>query len=110
MRFGLTEDTIDRIKKVFSGYRQIDQAIIYGSRAKGNFRNGSDIDIVLKGKGLHLSMINKILLDLDELMLPYTFDVSNFEQISNGDVIEHINRVGRIFYEKDNAGDAGVKP
>lgn len=102
MDFGLTEDTIDRIKNVFSGYRQIDRAIIYGSRAMGNFRKGSDIDIALKGKGLTLSTINKILVDLDDLMLPYTFDISDFDQINNLDLISHIDRVGKIFYEREN--------
>lgn len=75
-------------------------AILYGSRAKGNYKNGSDIDLTLKGRGLNLSVINKISLELDDLLLPYLFDISIFQQISNEDMIDHINRVGIVFYDK----------
>ncbi len=101
MKFGLKEKTIAQISEVFAKYQQIDKVILYGSRAKGSFKNGSDIDITLKGSGLNLSITNKVSLDIDDLLLPYTFDISVFEQISNSNLIKHIDRVGVVFYERN---------
>jgi predicted nucleotidyltransferase len=101
MKYGLSESTIQKIHSVFSNHPEVKTAILYGSRAKGNFKNGSDIDLSLRGRDLTLNVIYKILDDLDQLMLPYTIDLSIFHQISDPDVIDHIQRVGVTFYERD---------
>lgn len=100
MKFGLKEEIIKQINDIFAKYPQIEKAVLYGSRAKGNFKKGSDIDLTLKGAGLNLSAINTILIELDDLLLPYTFDVSIFNRISNASLVKHIERGGKIFYEK----------
>ena len=100
MKFGLKEEIIKQINDVFAIYSQIEKSVIYGSRAKGNFKKGSDIDLTLEGTGLNLSVINSLLNELDDLLLPYTFDVSIFNQINNDSLVEHIERVGKVFYEK----------
>ena len=100
MKFGLKEETINKINAVLAEFPQVDEAILYGSRAKGNFRNGSDIDLTLKGTGLNLHVLNAVSLKIDDLLLPYTFDLSVFRQIDNPDLIDHIQRVGQIFYQK----------
>lgn len=100
MKFGLKEETIDKINNVFAKYSQVEEAILYGSRAKGNFKNGSDLDLALKGNNLDLSIINKICLEIDDLMLPYSFDISILNQISNPDLIDHIKRRGVKFYAR----------
>ncbi len=100
MKYGLSEGTIQKIQEVLKDYEQVDQAILYGSRAKGNYQNGSDIDLVLRGEELTLNLIYKILDDIDDLLLPYTIDLSIYHDISDPDVIEHIRRVGVMFYEK----------
>ena len=69
-----------------------------GSRAKGTYRPGSDIDLTLKGAGLNLKILNRISNELDELLLPYSFDVSIYSQIENRDLIDHIQRVGVVIY------------
>lgn len=97
---GLKPETIIAIKGVFAGYQQIEQAILYGSRAKGTYRNGSDIDLTLKGAELTLTVLNKIDNDLDDLLLPYKTDVSIYHKIENQDLLEHIERVGSVFYER----------
>lgn len=99
MIFGLREEVIEQVRSVFSKYPQIEQAVLYGSRAKGNYRNGSDIDLTLKGRDLNLSIISQINLELDDLLLPYTFDICVYHHIGNPDLIEHIERVGLVFYE-----------
>ncbi len=98
MKFGLKEQTINKIVKVFQSFPEIEQVILYGSRAKGTNKPGSDIDLTIKGKNLNLQLINKIDLELDDLLLPYTFDLSIYNQIDNSDLLEHIKRVGKDFY------------
>jgi predicted nucleotidyltransferase len=100
MKYGLPPYAIERIRTVLSHYPQAEKAILYGSRAKGNYKNGSDIDLTLRGAGLTLNVLYKIMDELDDLLLPYTIDLSIFDQISDPDVAEHIQRVGITFYEK----------
>ncbi|MDN4165180.1 nucleotidyltransferase domain-containing protein [Cytophagales bacterium LB-30] len=88
------------MKDVFEKYPQIECAILYGSRAKGNYRPNSDIDLTLKGEHLDLSLLIKIENELDDLLLPYKMDLSIHHQIKNQELIEHIDRVGRILYNK----------
>lgn len=103
MKYGLHQTTIQKINAVFNRYPQVEKAILYGSRAKGNYKNGSDIDITLSGKDLSLKVVYKILDDLDELLLPYTIDLSIFDDIDDPDVVDHIRRVGVPFYDKSKA-------
>ena len=56
------------------------------------------INKIIKGKNLNLQLINKIDFELDDLLLPYTFDLSIYNQIDNPDLLEHIKRVGKDFY------------
>jgi len=100
MKYGLSEITIQAINVVFQNFQQIDFAILYGSRAKGNFRINSDIDLTLKGEKLDLSTLFKIENELDDLMLPYKIDLSNYHIIKNPGLIAYINRAGVVFYEK----------
>jgi|SRR5690606_14760120 len=100
MKFGLKPHTIQAIQDVLAHYPQVDKAILYGSRAIGNYRNGSDIDLTLKGKDLDLSLQFKIEIELDDLMLPYMIDLSIFRNIENQDLIDQINNFGKVFYRK----------
>jgi predicted nucleotidyltransferase len=101
MKYGLPQSAFQKICDVLSRYPQVEQAILYGSRAKGNYKTGSDIDLTLRGGAdLTLNVIYRILDDLDDLLLPYTIDLSIFDDIGDLDVIEHIQRVGVTFYEK----------
>ncbi len=104
MKYGLTEETISKISGVFAGYENIDEVVLYGSRAKGNYSSGSDIDLTLKGDGLNLDLLNKISTELDDLLLPYTFDLSIYRQIENPGLICHIERLGRVFYRQKVGG------
>lgn len=105
MNYGLTENTTQKILAVFNNSPEIEEVIIYGSRAKGNFRAGSDIDLVFKGHNLNSFIIGKIDQELDDLLLPYLFDLSVYDQISNSELLEHINRAGKKFYNKIQNSD-----
>lgn len=101
MEFGLNDKTLGLIRTVLSTFPEIDQVILYGSRAKGTFKNGSDIDLTLIGNNLNQSILFQLMDKIDDLMLPYSFDISIFEQVSNPEFRAHVNRVGKPFYEKN---------
>jgi predicted nucleotidyltransferase len=100
MSFGLKESTIQQIISIFESYPQIEEAIVYGSRAKGNYRNGSDIDLTLKGNDLSLELLFEMEHSLDDLLLPYKIDLSIYDKIENPDLTDHISRVGILFYSR----------
>ncbi len=100
MKYGLQHSTIEKINDLLSLYPEVEQAILYGSRAAGNYRNGSDIDLTLNGEALTFGTLNKIIDDLDSLFLPYTIDLSILANISDPDIIDHIQRVGVTFYKR----------
>ena len=111
MRYGLRETVIQKICAVFARYPQVDKAILYGSRAKGNYKTGSDIDLTLiGGDDLTLRVLFRIMNELDDLLLPYTIDLSIFDDISDSDVIEHIQRVGVTFYARSNGYNTDPMP
>jgi len=100
MKFGLKPTTIQQIQSVFETFPEVESAILYGSRAMGNYRRGSDIDLVLKGENLDLKTLFRVETALDDLLLPYKIDLSILSKIGNSDLLEHIERVGKIFYKR----------
>lgn len=101
VQYGLNNKTLSLLRDVFSKHPQIYQVLIYGSRAKGNYRVGSDIDLTLKGQGISLETLLKIENELDDLLLPYKFDVSIYFKITDKDLLEHITRVGKLLFQSD---------
>lgn len=100
MPYGLNNDTIQKITNVFNNYTELEQVILYGSRAKGNYKKGSDIDLTLLGDNMNLRILNKISIELDDLLLPYKIDLSIYHHIKNQQLIDHINRVGKVVYKR----------
>ncbi len=106
MKYGLTETTVEKICAVFARFPEIEKAVLYGSRAKGNFKTGSDIDLTLSGEALTSDLCSTIASELDDLLLPYTIDLSVFDELTNAKLREHIERVGVTFYERSNKAAA----
>ena len=100
MEYGLKQQEVESIMRIFSAFPEVEKAILYGSRAKGTYRPNSDIDISLMGSKLTLGVLNHVSWQLDDLLLPYTFDLSNFHQINNPTLVEHIERIGKVIYQK----------
>ena len=102
--YGLTIEDIEKLRSIFRKYPQVNQVILYGSRAKGNYRPSSDIDLTLVGE-VEWSDFQKIEVDLDDLLLPYQIDLSIMSHISNPELLKHIQRVGQPFYQRSNRSD-----
>ncbi len=102
MQYGLTQEIIEKISNVYARFPEVEKVVLYGSRAKGNYKNGSDIDFTLYGTALTPDLRANIAMALDDLMLPYTIDLSFFDELENAELREHIKRVGKVFYEKTN--------
>ncbi len=100
LHIGLKPRTLNLLYSIFKSYDSIDSVVLYGSRTKGTYNEGSDIDITLIGENLNDSEVGRIEDDLENLLLPYTFDISLWSQIDNPELCSHIERVGIILYKK----------
>jgi len=98
---GLSLLTLDKLCTVFQKHDAIESVFIYGSRAKGNYKVGSDIDLTIKGAVMPFSELMQIEDEIDDLYLPYMVDLSQYKQLKNIDLIEHIDRVAVSVYEKN---------
>ncbi len=99
---GLTCDELEEITTILNKFPQISSAILFGSRAKGSYKKGSDVDIALVGENLD-TVITKISYQLnEESTLPYYFDFIDYKTITNIDLKDHIDRVGITFFSKNN--------
>ncbi len=96
--FGLPDDALKKIRAVFAKYSEIKKVLLYGSRAKGNNRFNSDIDLCIEEETLNLTQLLKIENDLDDLLLPWKIDLSLKHKIDNHALLQHIKDNGVIFY------------
>ncbi|MDP4115764.1 MAG: nucleotidyltransferase domain-containing protein [Bacteroidota bacterium] len=102
-KFGLEIDVIENINSIISSFNEIDEAVLFGSRVKGSFKIGSDIDVALKGKDLNTATLNKIYDRLEELYLPYTIDLCIFDNIDNIDMLNSINNTGQVLFKRQKS-------
>lgn len=100
--FGLTERDMVTIENILRKYPSISLIHIFGSRAKGIHKYGSDIDLAIRKTSLSEKEISKVKSDFEESSLPYTIDLVNYDNLENFDLKEHIDRVGKLFYQKMN--------
>ena len=101
MKYGLPERTVEKMCAVFAKYSEVERAVLYGSRAKGNYRPGSDIDLTLLGANLKRQLCATIDDELDDLLLPYSIDLSVFPELKHPELEAHIERVGKVLYRRE---------
>lgn len=100
-KFGFRVSDLDSIIAILKQEPEVDEVILFGSRAKGNYKNGSDVDLAIKGSNLSHATIRNISYELnEETLMPYTFDVVNYHLIKNVNLTEHIDRMGISIYNK----------
>ena len=96
--FGLLARDITEMRSVFNKYPDIEAVMIFGSRALGNYKKGSDVDIAVKGRNLDDAMIRAIAFELnEETQIPYFFDVLHYEALTNDALRQHIDEFGKQF-------------
>lgn len=99
--FGLKDSDISLILSVLQKHPDVEEAVIFGSRAMGNYKPGSDVDIALKGK-LNPETVIHIAIELNQcLPLPYKFDLVGYEDLPPGPFLEHIEKYGKILYTRE---------
>ncbi len=102
MKYGLKDNFISTIEEIFKKNNKITKLIIYGSRAKGTYKLGSDIDLAIVGD-ISLEELNKIAIELDDLDSPYTFDLCIYNKLKNVALKEEIDKVGQIMLNRFNS-------
>lgn len=98
---GITDKELQKITSLLAQQSKVEKAIVYGSRAKGCNRRFSDIDMTLVGDALTQQDLCHIALQIDDLLLPYEFDLSLYSKLTNEALISHIDRIGKTIYRKE---------
>ena len=98
MKFGLSDTVIKELQDVFRRHANIEKVLIFGSRSKGNYRAGSDIDLAVIGKDVDYNLLLSILCEIDDLDLLYTVDLLDYQKKKGTPIGDHIDRVGQVFY------------
>ncbi len=100
MSIGLTKRDIATIQGIFRNHPEVTLVYTFGSRAKGTYKTGSDIDLAVMNSGVSFDAICAIKGELEESSLPYSVDVVNYPELQNEELKEHIDRVGVEFYKR----------
>ena len=99
MRFGLTKHDTDLIIETLAAFAEVEEAVIFGSRAMGHAKRGSDVDLALKGKRLDHTTVTHVKFVLDEeLPLHYFFDVVHYDSLTNTALKAHIDDKGKVLF------------
>ena len=99
--WGLKQRDIDLIRNLAQNYPSVEQVIIFGSRAMGNYREGSDVDLALQGPVTPREVREMAGLLNDELPTPYMYDVLALDSLTNQALVHHIQTVGQILYQRE---------
>jgi len=105
-KFGLTERDMKTIRSVFESFPEVKTVHLFGSRAKGNYRLGSDVDLAIMDKGVNSTTLSRLIWEFEESSLPYNIDLVDFTKLTKQEFIEHINRVGVPFYRQGEMVEA----
>ena len=99
MKFGLSDTVIQELHDVFRRYANIEKVLIFGSRSKGNYRAGSDIDLAVVGKDIDYNLLLTLQCEIDDLEMLYSIDLLDYQKQKGTPIGDHIDRVGQVFYE-----------
>jgi uncharacterized protein len=98
MNFGLQDKTLAMIKSVMEKHPDVEDVMVYGSRAMGNYNEGSDVDLALLGEGIKQNTVLRIQQELEDLNTPYLFDVLAYNKLQDKSLKEHIDSIGTSIY------------
>ena len=99
-QYGLSERDMKTIRSVFQSFPEVKTVHVFGSRAKGNYRLGSDIDLAIMNKGVNSTVLSRLIWKFEESNLPYNVDLVDFTKLTKQEFIDHIKRVGIPFFNQ----------
>ncbi|MDT8447245.1 MAG: nucleotidyltransferase domain-containing protein [bacterium] len=102
MSFGLPDQVLHALRQVFAEFSEVTEVRVYGSRAKGTHKQGSDIDLAFFAPAASVQLAAHLAARLDELPTPYSFDVTDYFRLTHPNLKEHIDRVGVVLYHRDS--------
>lgn len=108
-KFGLSQWTIGDLTSVFRRYPNVSRVLLFGSRAKGDYRAGSDIDLAVVGDGIGDEEMMRMRCDIDDLGLLYGVDLLCYDKVGGTPIASHIDRVGKVLYEREKMRPASSK-
>jgi predicted nucleotidyltransferase len=97
---GLTAHQMHTLCSCFATFPEVEQVLLYGSRAKGNWHLRSDIDLAVKGPQLDRFLLARLLLDIDDSDLPFPVDLLHYDTLKNAPLKDHIDRVGIVIFAR----------
>lgn len=100
MRYGIKEEQWDMLSNIFAKNPKIEKVLLYGSRAKGTYKPFSDVDITLVGDDLSTTDLADTMNAIDDLLLPYMFDISLYQKLKSPELLNHISRRGVVIYNR----------
>lgn len=100
MRYGIKEEQWDMLSNIFAKNPKIEKVLLYGSRAKGTYKPFSDVDITLVGDDLSTTDLADTMNAIDDLLLPYMFDISLYHKLKSPELLDHISRKGIVVYNR----------
>ncbi|MGL5545844.1 MAG: nucleotidyltransferase domain-containing protein [Tannerellaceae bacterium] len=100
-RFGIKEEELCSLKNLFASTAEVEKVILFGSRAKGNYKPYSDLDIVLCGEDVSSTVLGNLFMDIDDLLMPYKIDLLLYNRITNEALKHEIETFGVVIYQKN---------
>ncbi len=101
MSYGLSDQQFKEIIEFIATYPQVEEAILFGSRAIGTHKPASDVDIAIKGDGVNSALAARLKFDIEEdTYLPYFFDFVAYNTITREALKQHIDQKGVSIYRK----------
>lgn len=97
---GLRQSDLNGLNSVFSRRPELERVLLFGSRAMGTYKNGSDIDLCLVGESVTYKTQLSLMAALDDLNLPYYIDLLIYHKLNNNELTQHIQRVGIELYKR----------
>lgn len=99
--FGISDRTYRLMLNTFNQFPEIKEVKIFGSRAKGNYKNGSDIDLAVSGEKVDPNLIFKLKSLFNErLPIPYKVDVVGYDYLTHQELKDHIFRRGKVIFSR----------
>lgn len=103
MDFGISQVDLMEIISILRKFPAIEKAVLFGSRVKGTFKKGSNVDIAIKGKGINHEVVASLSSSLnEESSSPYYFDIVHLDNVSEKELLAHINRIGQCIYRRED--------